>query len=71
MHRLAARILYIINEFQNPNVPIHEIVCVSPPLYYLGWFERSYPSVPLNRDYVSFCLQCMNVIQGKKQAGRQ
>ena len=45
--------------------------CVIPPPYYLEWFERSYPNVPLNRDYGPFCIQCMNVIQGKKPAGRQ
>ena len=50
INRLTARILDVSNEFQNKNVPIHERVCVSPPPYYLDWFERSYPNVPLNRD---------------------
>ena len=59
------------NAFQNKNVPIHEIFCVSPPPYYLDWFERSYPNVPLNRYDDPFFLQCMNVIQGTKPAGRQ
>ena len=71
MHRLTARILDVSNAFQNTNVPIHERVCVSPPPYYLDWFERSYPNVPLNRDDGPFCLQCMNGIQGTKPAGRQ
>ena len=35
MHRLTARILDVSNAIQNTNVPIHEIVCVSPPTYYL------------------------------------
>ena len=35
MHILTARILDVSNAFQNKNVPIHEIVCVSPPPYYL------------------------------------
>ena len=35
MHRLTGNILDVSNEFQNTNVPIHEKVCVSPPLYYL------------------------------------
>ena len=50
MHRLTARILDVSNSFQNTNVTINERVCVSPPPYYLNWFERSYPNVPLNRD---------------------
>ena len=48
MHRLNDRILDVSNAFQNKNVPIHERVCVSPPHYYLDWFEISYPNVPLN-----------------------
>ena len=71
MHILTARILYVINTFQNTNVPIHEIVCVSPPPYYLDWFERYYPNVPLNLDDGPFCLQCMNVIKGTNPAGRK
>ena len=50
MHRLTDRILDISNVFQNTNPPIHERVYVSPPNYYLDWFERSYPNIPLNRD---------------------
>ena len=71
MHILNARVLYVSNVFQNINVTIHEIFCVSPPPYYLDWFERSYPNVPLNRYDGTFCLQCMNIIQGTKIAGRQ
>ena len=67
MHRLTAKILYVSNAFQNKNVLIHERVCVSPPPYYLDWFERSYLNVPLNRYDEPFFLQCMNVIQGKIQ----
>ena len=59
MHMLTARILDVSNAFQNTNFPIHERVCVSPPPYYLNWFERSYPNVPLNRDDGPFCLHCM------------
>ena len=68
MHRLTARILDISDTFQNTNVPIHEIVCVSPQTYYLDWFEISHPNVPLNRDDGPFFLKCMNGIQGKIQA---
>ena len=50
MHRLTARILDVSNEFQNINVPIHERVCISPPPYYLDWFERSNHNAPLNQD---------------------
>ena len=53
------------------NVPIHEGFCVRPLPYYLGWFENSYPRIPLNLYYGQFCLQCMNGIQGKKKAGRE
>ena len=71
MHRLIARILDVSNAFQNKNVPIYERFCVSPPPYYIDWFEISYPYVPLNLYYGSFFLQCMNVIQGTQPAGRQ
>ena len=62
---------YFSNAFQNTNVPIHERVCVIPPPYYLDWFEKSYPNVPLNRDDGTFFLRCMNVIQGVKPDGRK
>ena len=62
VHILTTSILGVSNEFQNPNVPIHERVCVSPPPYYIDWFEISYPNLPLNRDDGTFCLQCMNEI---------
>ena len=48
MHRLTASILDVSNAFQNTNVPIYERFCASPPPYYLDWFERSHPNVPLN-----------------------
>ena len=57
MHILTSRILDVSNKFQNENVPIHERVCVSPPPYYIDWFEISYPDVPLNQYHVPFCLQ--------------
>ena len=56
MRRLTARILDVSNEFQNTNVPIYERGFVSPPPYYLEWFERYYPNVPLNRYDGPFCL---------------
>ena len=71
MHILTDIILDVSNAFQNKKIPIHERFCVSPPPYYLDWFERSYPNVPLNRYDGPFCLQCMNVILGTKPAGRQ
>ena len=67
IHRLSAGILDASDAFQNKNVPIHERVYVSPPPYYIDWFEKSYPNVLLNRYESPFCLQCMNVIQGKNQ----
>ena len=48
MHILTDIVLDVSNVFQNKNVPIQERVCVSPPHYYLDWFERSYPNVALN-----------------------
>ena len=71
MNIITSRILDVSNAFQNKNVPIHKIVCVSPPPYYLDWFERSYPNVPLNRYDGTFCLQCINGIQGTKPSGRK
>ena len=67
MHRLTTRIIDVSNALQNTNVPIHEIVCVSPPSYYLDWFKISSSNVPLNRDDGPFFLQFMNGIQGKTQ----
>ena len=66
MNILTSRFLDFINAFQNNNVPINERICVSPLTYYLDWFKRYYPNVPLNWYYGSFFLQCMNVIQGVK-----
>ena len=71
MHILTARILDVSNEFQNTNFPTHERSCVITPLYYLYWFERSYPNFPINRYHGPFCLQCMNGIQGTKPSGRK
>ena len=50
IHRLTSRILDVSNTFHNKNVPVHEIVCVIPPPYYLDWFEISYSNVPINKD---------------------
>ena len=68
MHIITARILYFSNTFQNTNFPIYDRVCVSPPPYYIDWFEISYHNVPLNLYDGPFCLQCMNGIQGTKPA---
>ena len=57
MHRLTVRILYVSNESKSTNVPIHERVRVSPPPYYIDWFERYYRNVPQNRDDGPFSLQ--------------
>ena len=71
IHILTARILDVSNTFHNTNFPIHDRVYVSPPPYYLDFFEISYLNFPLTRDDGPFFLQCMNVIQGTKPAGRQ
>ena len=70
MHRFTASILDVSNAFHNTNVPIHERVFVSPPPYYLDYFEISHPNVPLNRYYGPFFLQFLNGIQVTKPAGR-
>ena len=57
----------LVMHLKHKKFPIHERVCVSPPPYYLERFERLYPNVPINRYDGPFCLQCMNVIQGKIQ----
>ena len=71
MHRLTAMILGVSNVFQNKNVTIHKIVCVSSPPYYLDWFEISCPNVPINQDGGTFFIQCMNLMRGTKPAIRQ
>ena len=71
MHRLTARILDVSDSFLNTNFPIYERFCVSPQPYYLNWFERSYPIVPITRYDGPFCLQFMNWIQEIKPSGRQ
>ena len=71
MHRLTVRILDVSNELQNKNVPIHEIVCVIPPTYYINCLENSYHNFPFNKDNGPFCLQCMNGIKGTKPSRQQ
>ena len=71
MHRLTDSILNIGNAFQNKNVTIHERFCVSPPPYYLDWFEKYFPNVTLNQDDGTFTLKYTNGIQGKNPSGRQ
>ena len=56
MNRLTAIILDVSIAFQNTNAFIHERFSASPSPYYLDWFERSYPNVPLNRDDSPFFL---------------
>ena len=61
----------VSNALQNINVTIHERVCAIPPLYYLDWFEISYPNFTLNQDDGTFTLKYTNGIQGKNPSGRQ
>ena len=69
MHRLTASILDVSNAFHNTNFTIHERACVNTSPYYLDWFEKSHPSVPLNWYEGPFFLQLINGIQGTKLAG--
>ena len=48
MHILTASILDVSDAFQNKTFPVHEILFVGPPPYYLDWFEISYPNFPSN-----------------------
>ena len=48
MNRITARILDVINAFQNNNITINERVCVILPPYYLEWFEKYYPNITIN-----------------------
>ena len=68
MHRLTAGILGVNNDLYNTNFPIHERLCFSPSLYYLDWFEKSYPIAPLNQYESIFYIQCINGIHGTKPA---
>ena len=54
IHRLSASILDVSNASQNTNIPTHERICVSPPPYYLKWFEKYYPNVPLSQYKIHF-----------------
>ena len=63
MHRINARILDIIKAFQNTNVSINEILCVSPPPYYLDCSEKYYPNDNLNIDDGQFFIQLVNGIK--------
>ena len=71
MHRLTSSIVYVSNVFQNKNVLIHERVFSSLPPYYLDWFEKYYPNVPLNKYDSPFFLLFVNAIQGTKPAKLQ
>ena len=66
MHRLTSRILGISYYFQNKNNPIHKRVCVSPPPYYVDWFEKYYPNVTLNWDNGPFLFNKWVESRGKK-----
>ena len=70
MYRLNDMLLTVDNSSHNTNVTINERVCFSTPPYYLDWFEKYHPNVPLNRYDGPFCPQCTNGIQGIKTAGK-
>ena len=71
IYRLTARILDVSNSFQNKKFPIHEILYVSPPPYYLDCFKIYYPNIPFNLYDGTFFPRCKNVIQGTKTSGQQ
>ena len=68
---ITFRILDVINASQNTFIFINEIVCISPPPYYLDWFKKSYPNITLNWYIGPFFLQCMNEIQATKPSRRK
>ena len=49
IHILTAITLDVFKSLHYTNFPTNERVCVSPPPYYLDWYEKYYPNVPLNR----------------------
>ena len=48
MHRLTKRTLYVINAVQNINVTINEIFFVITTPYFMEWFEKHHPIIPIN-----------------------
>lgn len=68
---MQTTVLDVKNAFQNTNVPACKHMHISLPPYYLEWFRKVYPNVPVNPEDGPFCLQVMNSIQGTKPAGRQ
>ena len=71
MHRITTIILDVSNDFHNTDYPIHERVFVILQPYYLDWFEKTYPYIPLNQDYIHLFLKCVHIIQGTRQEVRQ
>ena len=71
IHKLTDRILDVGNAFQNTIFSIYKILYVITPPYYLEWFEKYHPNVPLNQYYGSFPPQCMNINQVTKIDGQQ
>ena len=51
--------------------PLTKEFSVSPPPYYLYWFDRFYPNATINWNGVPFFLQLINGIQEIKVASRQ
>ena len=62
--------LDVRNAFQNTQRSVSERVLLTPPPFYLEWFNLRYPHLSISRDDGPFCLQAVNGIQGTKDIGR-
>ena len=67
IHRLNSSIWDFSNDFQNKHLPINKRFYVSPPPYYLEWFEKYHLNFHINFDDVPFFLQCIIVIKENNQ----
>jgi hypothetical protein len=65
-------IIDVKNAFQNTMIPSGERQHLSLPPFYIHWFRRKYPLVPIEESKDNrYCIQTVNAIQGTKPAGRQ
>ena len=63
---LVEIVLDVISSFQNTNVLINEQLCIISRQYYIEWFKRTYPYIPVIDKYGSLFIQSVDDIQGTK-----